>query len=83
MLPRQAAQSIAALAQRDEPNSTLNQRDTDLLRAVANGTTIVTIASQLHYSERTVRRHLQSLYLKLGVGSRSEAVAAATRLGLI
>lgn len=82
-LPRQAAQSIAALARREEPPSDLDDQERYLLTAVASGTTIVSLAQELHYSERTVRRHLQSLYLKLGVGNRSEAISRAAKLGLM
>jgi DNA-binding NarL/FixJ family response regulator len=81
-LPRQAAQSIAALARREEPPSDLDEYERRLLSEVASGTTIVTLADQLHYSERTVRRHLHGLYLKLGVKNRSEAITRAARLGL-
>lgn len=82
-LPRQAAQSIAALARREEAPNALDAREAELLKAVASGTTIVALADQLYYSERTVRRHLQSLYLKLGVKNRTEAIAAASRLGIV
>lgn len=82
VLPRQAAQSLAMLARRDKPRTELDSVETALLRAVASGQTIVDLAKELHYSERTVRRHLQSLYLKLGVRNRAEAIAAATRLGI-
>lgn len=82
ILPRQAAQSIAALARREHPSSALDEAEQQLLRAVATGRTIVELADNMHYSERTVRRHLHSLYLKLGVRNRAEAIAYAVRLGL-
>jgi len=40
------------------------------------------IAAELHYSERTIRRHLQNLYLRLGVRNRAEAIARAGRMDL-
>lgn len=82
-LPRQAAQSIAALARREEPPSDLDEHERLLLKAVASGTTIVSLAKELHYSERTVRRHLHGLYLKLGARNRAEAIGRATKLGLM
>lgn len=82
LLPRQAAQNLAVLAKREQPRSDLNDAETGLLRAVASGRTIVDLARDLNYSERTLRRHLQSTYIKLGVQNRSAAIAAAARLGL-
>ena len=82
LLPRQAAQSMAALARRETPPSDLDPSERELLQAVAAGRTIVGLAEELHYSERTVRRHLHSLYIKLGVKNRAEAIACAARLGL-
>lgn len=82
LLPRQAAQNMAALARRERPPSNLDENESELLRAVSAGRTIVDLAAEMHYSERTVRRHLQSLYLKLGVRNRAEAIACAARLGL-
>lgn len=82
LLPRQAAQSMAALASRERPPTDLDDAETMLLRAVAAGRTIVGLAEELHYSERTVRRHLQSLYIKLGVTNRAGAIAYAARQGL-
>jgi LuxR family maltose regulon positive regulatory protein len=41
------------------------------------------VAAQLFLSPNTVRSHTRALYRKLGVSSRSEAVARATTLGLV
>jgi len=83
LLPSQAAHSIARLAHREKPANSLDERDRQLLRSLSAGATIATVADQLHYSERTVRRHLQNLYLRLGVSNRAEAITAAVRLGLL
>ncbi len=83
VLPRQAAQSLAVLAKRRQPEANLDPEEAELLRAVASGRTVVDLARETYFSERTVRRHLQSLYLKLGVRNRAEAIAAATRMGLL
>ena len=82
LLPTQAAHGMAMLARRSKPTAELEPEEVDLLQAVASGRTIVDLARDTYYSERTVRRHLQSLYLKLGVRNRAEAIAAATRMGI-
>lgn len=83
LLPSQAAQAIARLAHREKPANALDERDRQLLRALSGGATIASVADELHYSDRTVRRYLQNLYLRLGVSNRAEAITAAVRLGLV
>jgi DNA-binding NarL/FixJ family response regulator len=41
------------------------------------------IASQLHISEGTVKRHLTNIYAKLGVSSRADAAKQALMSGLV
>ncbi|WP_292801200.1 LuxR C-terminal-related transcriptional regulator, partial [Microbacterium sp.] len=41
------------------------------------------IAARLHVSVNTVKSQVRSLYRRMGVSSRHEAVAEATRLGLV
>lgn len=83
LLPRYAAQAIARRAVRDAPVATLDAAELDLLRALAEGETAVSLAERLAYSERTVRRYLQNVYLKLGVANRSSAIHVATAQGLL
>ena len=54
-----------------------------VLRAVARGLSNQQVARELGLSERTVEVHLTKVYRLLGVGSRTEAVTTALRLGLI
>ena len=82
LLPRQAAHAIARLAHREQPQSDLDASDRHLLRALSDGKTVQAIAEELHYSERTIRRHLQNLYLRLGVRNRAEAIYRAGRMDL-
>jgi pimeloyl-ACP methyl ester carboxylesterase/DNA-binding CsgD family transcriptional regulator len=58
----------------------LSPRELDVLRLVADGLDNERIGAQLHLSTRTVERHLQNVYGKLGVGGRTARVAAAARL---
>ena len=60
----------------------LSPREREVLRNVAHGLTTDDIAGKLEISERTVRFHLASIFSKLDVTSRSQAVAAAMEHGL-
>jgi DNA-binding CsgD family transcriptional regulator len=60
----------------------LTARQVEVLRLVAQGHTDRQIAAELGLSEKTVGRHLESIFAKLGVSSRAAAAAAAVRLGL-
>jgi ATP/maltotriose-dependent transcriptional regulator MalT len=66
-----------------EPHTSLTRRETEVLVLVAEGLSNQHIAGRLHLTEGTVKSHLARVYAKLGVDSRTAAVAAATGLGLI
>jgi len=55
----------------------LSERELEVLRLVASGKSNREIASALVISEHTVARHLQNIYAKLRVSSRSAATAFA------
>jgi len=57
----------------------LSSREIEVLRLVAAGSDNDAIAAALHLSTRTVERHLQNVYRKLGVQGRTARVAAAAR----
>jgi NarL family two-component system response regulator YdfI len=61
----------------------LTPREHEILQQVAQGARNIDVAQELHLSERTIKAHLTSIYNRLGVESRAEAVAAALKLGLI
>lgn len=61
----------------------LTTRELDVLRLAAQGMTNRQIGRELDISHRTVQGHLQSIYGKLNVGSRTEAVTEALRRGWI
>lgn len=54
-----------------------------LLQLVASGGTNRDIASQMFLSESTVKREIRSIFDKLGVRHRSEAVSQAYKKGLL
>jgi DNA-binding NarL/FixJ family response regulator len=72
----------------DEPGEetsrpTLSEREQQVLALVAAGATNREIAAELHLSPHTVKEYASTLYRKLEVRSRLEAVVRAEKLGLI
>lgn len=61
----------------------LTERELDVLQLLAEGMANKQIALQLSISEHTVKFHSSSIYAKLGVTNRTEAVRRAARLGLL
>jgi NarL family two-component system response regulator YdfI len=61
----------------------LTAREQSVLVELARGAPNKTIAARLAISEHTVKFHVASIFAKLGVASRTEAVAQGARLGLI
>ena len=55
----------------------LSARELEILLLAARGLSNGRIASSLHLSEATVKRHLANVYEKMGVGSRGEAAREA------
>ena len=72
------------LLDRTAPDSHgLSARELEVLRLVAAGKTNREIASELVVSEHTVARHLQNIFAKLGVTSRTAATAFAFQHELV
>ena len=61
----------------------LTAREIEILRELSRVGRNGAIAEKLGIAERTVKAHLESIYMKLGVESRAEAVAAALQRKLI
>jgi DNA-binding NarL/FixJ family response regulator len=61
----------------------LTEQETELLRLIVNGHSYKTAASKLDISTSTVSFHLQNIYDKLQVHSKTEAVAKALRERII
>jgi PAS domain S-box-containing protein len=57
----------------------LSRRELEVLRLMTEGLNTSAAAERLHVSRATVRNHVQNILGKLGVHSRLEAVAFATR----
>jgi DNA-binding NarL/FixJ family response regulator len=76
-LPQSGSQRRRALP------SPLSHRETDALRQLAAGKVYKEIAAELGVSASTVRSHLHSVYAKLEVNDRAQAVLRATEMGWI
>ena len=63
----------------DEEMATLTEREREIVDQLAEGRSNAEIAERLTIARTTVRKHLENIYAKLGVGNRTAAVAA-TRL---
>jgi DNA-binding CsgD family transcriptional regulator len=63
----------------DETAFDLTPREREVLGCVAEGLTNSEVAHRLHLSPETVRKHLENSYEKLGVHTRTAAVAAFGR----
>ena len=77
-----AAAASALLGHRASLPAGLTAREAELLRLVAAGKTNREIASELVISEHTVARHLQNIFTKVDVSTRSGATAFAFEHGL-
>ncbi len=60
----------------------LTRRESEVLAGLVSGKSNRDIAAELVLSADTVKTHLRSMYRKLAVADRSQAVAAALREGL-
>ena len=65
------------------PAGVLSDRDRIILDHLARGDTIATIARRLGCSQRHTRRHLRTLWDKMGVPGRAQGLITATRQGLL
>lgn len=61
----------------------LSERELDILRWIAAGYSNQEVAQELVIAVSTVKKHVNNIYGKLGVGNRTSAVARARELGLL
>jgi DNA-binding NarL/FixJ family response regulator len=61
----------------------LTQRESEVLRQLANGLTNKEIANTLNISYETVKEHVQHILRKIGVSDRTQAAVWAVRKGLL
>jgi DNA-binding NarL/FixJ family response regulator len=84
VLPKTLAERLldepAAVEELSDP---LTARESEVLDLLGHGLSNKMIARELHISEHTVKFHISSLYTKLAVSNRAEAVSQGARHGLI
>jgi DNA-binding NarL/FixJ family response regulator len=85
VLPAEAVESLlpAVRAASTEPQAALTPREIDVLRLMAEGVGNKELAWRLGISDHTVKSHIGSIFNKLDVSTRTEAVTAGIRRGLI
>jgi non-specific serine/threonine protein kinase len=88
MEPEQAIAYALSAQEPSAPSSPeypagLTAREVEVLKLVAEGMTNARIAQELYLSPRTVHRHLNRIYQKLGTNSRASAARFASERGLL
>ena len=64
-----------------KPFPSLSEREMEVLKVMSRGMSNKNIAGELFISERTVQAHIRSIFNKLGVSSRSEAILHGVKMG--
>ncbi len=82
LTPQAAARLMQAVSAPESPEA-LTERETDVLRLLAQGKANKEIARGLNISEKTVKVHVSNILSKLGVQSRTQATLYAIRIGLV
>lgn len=82
LAPEAAARLMREVKTPESPES-LTERETEVLKLVAQGQANKQISRILHIGEKTVKTHVSHILTKLGVRSRTQATLHAVRLGLV
>jgi DNA-binding NarL/FixJ family response regulator len=82
LTPKAAARLMQAVSTPQSPEA-LTERETEVLRLLAQGQSNKQIAHSLHIAEKTVKTHVSNILSKLGVQSRTQATLYAVRTGLV
>jgi DNA-binding NarL/FixJ family response regulator len=81
VLQRIRATGVPTEAGESKPE--LSERETEVLRLIANGKDNAQIAEDLHISPKTVKNHISNILMKLQIENRIQAAVYAVRRGLV
>lgn len=82
LTPQAAARLMQVISAPESPQP-LTERETEVLRLLAQGQANKQIARSLNIAEKTVKVHVSNILGKLGVQSRTQAALYAIRIGLV
>src|SRR6266550_4007120 len=82
LTPKAAARLMQAVSTPESPEA-LTERETEVLRLLAQGQSNKQIARSLSNTEQTIKSHVSRILSKLGVQSRTQATLYAIRTGLV
>jgi DNA-binding NarL/FixJ family response regulator len=83
MLPIEVVRALVASPAVPKEPDYLAAQEVEWLRALSQGITVTELAENVGYSERAMYRLLRTLYRRMGVANRTEAVLKASREGWI
>lgn len=86
MSPRIAERIYAEIdssRDKDRPENPLSKRENQVINLIALGFTYQEIADELNLSAHTIRRHIESIYRKLKVNSKGQAIRKGWQKGFI
>ncbi len=82
LVPEAAARLMREVKAPESPEA-LTEREVEVLKLLARGKANKQIATSLFVSEKTIKAHVSSILMKLGVQSRTQAALHAVRTGLV
>lgn len=74
---------LAELSRKNPTAESLSDREVEVLKLMAKGVSNKDIADQLSITQSTVKTHITSIFQKLDVTTRTEAVTTALKRGII
>jgi NarL family two-component system response regulator LiaR len=86
LAPEAAARLMREVRSPESPDALrepLTERETEVLKLIARGKANKQIARELFVAISTIKTHVNNLYRKLGVSSRTQAALYAARIGLV
>ena len=83
IIARLLKRATVTVVKENKAQGLLSERESEVLRLVALGMSNKEVAEKLFLSQRTVKAHLTSVFNKLNVASRSEAIVKGLQWGLV